>query len=48
MDAIEKSIKQNMNYKFVHLGDEWAKSIVLPSDCDINENIIQMFKAGIR
>lgn len=48
MKAIEDSIKYNTDYNFVHLGDAWVKSVILPESCDIPENIINMFKAGIK
>ena len=48
MEAIETSIKQNTNYNYIHLGDNWAKSIQLNEKCDIDEEIIKMFKKGLR
>lgn len=48
MEAIKESIKQNTNYNYIHLGDDWAKSIQLDENCDINEKIVKMFKAGLR
>lgn len=48
MEAIESSIKQNTNYNYVHLGDNWAKSIHLDENCDIDYEIIKMFKKGCR
>ena len=48
MKAIETSISQNTSYNYVHLGDEWAKSVTIPEDCDINDEILQLFKRGLK
>ena len=48
MTAIEESISKNTNYNYIHLGDEWAKSVIIPENCDINDEILQCFKRGLR
>jgi hypothetical protein len=48
MKSIEDSIKQNTNYNFVHLGEEWFKTVQLDENCDIDDEIIKMFKVGLK
>lgn len=46
-NCIKESCISN-GYNFIHIGDDYFNNIKIPENCDINEEIIKMFKKCIK